>query len=343
MFKKILIALLVIALIAGILGYQKYKDVFNPNVPEVLANNFLYVPSNSNFEDLVKLLTDQHFIDNEASFRWVAEQMSFVNSKVRSGRFEIKPKWSNRTLINLLRNGKQSTVKVILTNERLPEDIAGKVSRVIEADSTSIDNLLRNDSFLATYGYNRETAMSVFIPNTYDFFWNQNAKAFFEKMLKENEKFWNKKNRKEKAKKLGLSPQEVYTLASIVGRETNQVDEKPMIAGIYLNRIKIGMPLQADPTVVFAVRQFDLRRVLFKHLEYDSPYNTYMYRGLPPGPISMAEISSIDAVLDFDDHKYIYFCAKGDGSGYHSFAKTLSGHNANAAQYRKNLKARGKR
>jgi peptidoglycan lytic transglycosylase G len=343
MFKKILFGLIVIALIAGVMGYQKYKDVFNPNVPEVLENQFLQVPSNSDFEDLVKLLTDQKVIINEASFRWVADQMSFTDSKVRSGRFEIQPNWSNRALINHLRSGKQATVKVILTNERLPEDVAGKVSKIIEADSTSIDNLLRNASFLQEYGYTPETAMSVFIPNTYDFFWNQNAKAFFEKMLKENEKFWNKNNRKEKAKKLGLSPQEVYTLASIVGRETNQIDEKPTIAGLYLNRIKVGMPLQADPTVVFAVRQFDLKRVLFKHLEYDSPYNTYMYRGLPPGPISMAEISSIDAVLDFEDHEYFYFCAKGDGTGYHSFAKTLSGHNANAVEYRKNLVARGKR
>ena len=343
MLKKIFLGLIIIGLLAGILGYGKYQDIFGPNVPEALEHKFLYIPSNTDFETLVGILNDQQFIQNEESFRWVAKKMSFGQSLVRSGRFEIKPNWSNRALINHLRSGKQSTVKVILTNERLPEDIAGKVSKVIEADSSSIDNLLRDDSFLSKYGYKRETAMSVFIPNTYDFFWNQDAKAFFERMVKENKKFWDKNNRSEKAKTLNLSHEEVYTLASIIQRETNQNSEKPTIAGLYLNRLKIGMPLQADPTVVFALRQFDLRRVLFKHLEYDSPYNTYLYTGLPPGPISMAEITSIDAVLNYEDHDYVYFCAKGDGTGYHSFAKSLAGHNANAARYRKNLKARGKR
>lgn len=341
MLKKILIGLLVIALIAGILGYQKYQDVFSANVPAVLENNMLYVPTDTDYESLVSILTTQNFIIDENTFRWVAGLMSYDN--VRAGRFEIQPGWSNRALINHLRNGKQATVKVVLTNERLPEDIAEKVSKVIEADSLSIDNLLRDNAFLSKYGYNKETVMCVFIPNTYDFYWNQNAQAFFERMLKENEQFWNKNNRDTKAKNLGMSHEQVYTLASIVGRETNQNDEKPTIAGVYLNRLKRGIPLQADPTVVFAVGEFDLKRVLYKHLEFDSPYNTYKYAGLPPGPISMAEISSIDAVLNFDEHEYIFFCAKGDGTGYHAFAKTLSGHNINAARYRKNLIERGKR
>jgi len=343
MLKKILIGIVLLGLIISIAAYSKYKQVFDPNVPEVLNDPFLYIPTGTNFEGLVNILNDQKLISEEESFRWVAEVMSFSEAKMRSGRFQVEPGWSNRALIKHLRSGKQATVKVVLNNERLPEDVASKVSKIIEADSSSIDQLLRDKAFLAKHNHTPETVMSVFIPNTYDFFWNQNAEDFFTKMLKEHEKFWSKKGRIKKAKDLGLSPEEVYTLASIVQRETNQKDEKPIIAGLYLNRLKKGMLLQADPTVVFALRQFDLRRVLFKHLEYDSPYNTYMYKGLPPGPISMADISSIDAVLNPEDHNYIFFCAKGDGTGYHAFAKNLSGHNANAARYRKNLKARGKR
>ncbi len=341
--KKLLLGLLVIALIIGALGYNKYQQIFSPNVPSNLEDPIIYIPTGSDFEQLVQSLLDKKIIEDETSFRYTAEKMSFIKSKMRSGRFKIEPNWSNRALIGHLRGGTQATVKVVLTNERLPNEIAGKVSKVIEADSTSIDRLLRNESFLADHGFTPETAMTVFIPNTYEFFWNQDAEAFFEKMLKENKKFWGKKDRKAKAEGLQMSPQEVYTLASIVERETNQNEEKPTIAGVYLNRLKKGMLLQADPTVVFAVGQFDLRRVLNKHLEYDSPYNTYKYTGLPPGPISMAEISTIDAVLNADDHNYIFFCAKGDGTGYHAFAKTLSGHNANAARYRRNLKKRGKR
>lgn len=343
MLKKVLIGLLVLAFIIGIFGYKKYDQIFSPNVPEHLEDPYILIPTNSSFEELLTLLKEKGFIENEDSFRWVAEQMSFIKPQMRSGRYEIKPNWSNRALIQHLRAGKQAPIKIVLTNERLPEDIAGKVSKVLEEDSTAIDNLLRDKDFLAKHGYTPETVMSVFIPNTYEFYWNRDANAFFEKMLSEHEKFWSKDDRKAKAKKLGLSQQEVYTLASIVERETNQVDEKPTIAGVYLNRLETGMLLQADPTVVFAVRQFDLRRVLNRHLEYDSPYNTYIYTGLPPGPISMAEISSIDAVLNRGDHDYIFFCAKGDGTGYHAFAKTLSGHNQNAARYRKNLQARGLR
>lgn len=343
MLKKILLGLLVIAVIIGALGYQKYQDIFSANVAEELENPFLIIPTGSGFEDLVKSLNDQNILIDESSFRWVAEKMSFIKPEMRAGRFKIKPGWSNRALIGHLRSGSQATVKVILTNERLPEDVAGKVAKVIEADSLSIIRLLRDKVYLDQHGYTPETAMSVFIPNTYDFYWNQDAKDFFEKMVKENKKFWDAKGRLKKAKAINMSPQEVYTLASIIQRETNQIDEKPVIAGLYLNRLEQGILLQADPTVVFALKQFDLKRVLYKHLEVDSPYNTYKYAGLPPGPISMAEISTIDAILNAEDHDYIFFCAKGDGSGYHSFAKTNAGHNRNREIYKRNLKARGKR
>jgi peptidoglycan lytic transglycosylase G len=343
MFKKLLIVLLLIVFIAGYFGYDKYRQIFASNVPAELKNEYLLIPSGSNFEELLEILKDEHFIIDETSFVWVAQRMKYIKPELRSGRYKIQPNWSNRSLINHLRNGKQATVKVVLNNERLPEEVAGKVSKTIESDSIEVIELLKNKSYLDQFGLNPETAMTVFIPNTYDFFWDTDAISFFEKMLSENEKFWKKKNRLKKAKKLNLSKEDVYTLASIVEKETNKNDEKQRMAGVYINRLKTGMPLQADPTVVFATRDFSTKRVLNRHTEYDSPYNTYMYKGLPPGPISMASISSIDGVLNAEDHDYVFFCAKGDGSGYHAFAKTLSGHNANARRYAQNLKKRGLR
>lgn len=343
MFKKIGLVLLIVAIIAGIFGYAKYVDIFQPNVPETLENPFIEVPTGTDFEGLAGLLYSQGFLLDSTSFRWVADQMSFTKRAMRSGRFEIEPGWSNRRLIQHLRGGKQAPVKVILTNERLPKDIAEKVAKVIESDEQAILNLLKDKDYLADKGYTPQTVMCVFIPNTYEMYWNSSPKDFFERMLKENDKFWSKKSRVSKAEKLGLSKQEVYTLASIVERETNQASEKPTIAGLYLNRLENNVLLQADPTVVFATGEFGLKRVLYRHLEYDSPYNTYKYAGLPPGPISMAEISSIDAVLNREDHDYIFMCAKGDGTGFHAFAKSMAGHNVNIANYRKNLKARGKR
>ncbi len=343
MLKKVIFALLIVFVIAGYFGYDKYQQIFAPNVSSELKNEFLHIPTGSSFVELLEILKKEQFIIDEASFTWVAERMKYIKPEVRSGRFKIQPGWSNRKLISHLRNGKQATVKVILNNERMLEDVAGKVSKVIEEDSLEIINVLQNKSYLDQYNLTPETTMSVFIPNTYDFYWNTNATEFFDKMLLENEKFWKKDNRLKKSKNLNLTKEEVYTLASIIEKETNQNAEKERMAGVHINRLRIGMPLQADPTVVFATRDFGAKRVLNRHTQFDSPYNTYMYKGLPPGPISMASISSIDGVLNAEKHEYLYYCAKGDGSGLHSFAKTLSGHNANSRRYVQNLKKRGKR
>ncbi len=342
--KKIIgIALLLAICIGGFIGYEKYSAVSTPNVPEKLANNFLEIPTGSDYQEVKNLLIQNGMLIDTAGFDWVAEKMNYRKNKMRSGRFEIQPGWSNRALIQHLRGGKQSPVKVVLNNERLLEEVAGKVARFIEADSLELITAFNDQQLVKKLGLNRETLMTLFIPNTYEFFWNQNANDFLERMKKEHEKFWSKNDRKAKAKKQNLSPEEVYTLASIVERESLQNSERPRIAGAYLNRIKRGIKLQADPTVVFATGKFDLRRVLNKHLEFDSPYNTYMYAGLPPGPISMSSISSIDAVLSPESHDYIFFCAKGDGSGTHSFAKTMAGHSQNIAVYKRNLKKRGLR
>jgi len=342
--KKIIGLVLLLAIIIGaFIGYEKYDSIYTPNVPEELADSFLEIPTGSDYLDIKNLLVQKGMLIDTSGFDWVAEQMNYRKSKMRSGRFEIQPGWSNRALIRHLRGGKQAPVKVILTNERLLEEVAGKVARFIEADSIDLITAFNDSEVLKKLGLKRETLMTLFIPNTYEFYWNRNANDFLEQMKKEHGKFWSKKKRKKKAEAQGLSPEEVYTLASIVERESLQKAERPRIAGAYLNRIERGIKLQADPTVVFATGKFDLRRVLNKHLEFDSPYNTYKYVGLPPGPISMSSISSIDAVLNPESHDYIFFCAKGDGSGTHSFAKTMAGHSQNIAVYKRNLKKRGLR
>jgi len=308
MGKTILRIALVGLVIAGFFGYQKYTEIFGPAVPNDLANTFVEIPSNSNFEEVAMLLQSNNIIQDKSAFTWLADQMKYKRSSMRAGRFEIEPGWSNYDLIRHLRGGKQSPVNVVFNHAWTVED----------------------------------AFMSLLIPNTYQVFWNTSAEDFVQRMVKEHKAFWKKNNRLSKAETLGLTPKEVYTLASIVERETRKNDEKKRVAGVYYNRLKTkGWRLEADPTVKYATGDFGLRRILNKHLEIDSPYNTYKYPGLPPGPISMASIASIDAVLNVEDHQYMFFCAKGDGSGYHNFAKTLSQHNANAAKYRRNMRKSG--
>ncbi|MEM9823584.1 MAG: endolytic transglycosylase MltG, partial [Bacteroidota bacterium] len=228
MLRKLLLFFLVVLAIGGWLGYDKYQNIFAPNVPDQLSQDHLIIPTGSSYDDLFQLLKKQELIIDEQSFDWVAEQMSFKQKEeMRSGRFKIEPGWSNRRLIQHLRNGKQATVKVVLNNERLPEEVAHKVAKVIETDSADIHQLFLDESFLKNYDVNLQQAMSLLIPNTYDFYWNQSAKEFFDRMYKEHQNFWKKDKRLDKAKKLGLSPEEVYTLASIVERESLKKDERP--------------------------------------------------------------------------------------------------------------------
>lgn len=329
------LTLIFLALVVGLwLGWSIF---IKSNVPADLSSEYVMIPTGSGLEEVVTILKNNHFIIDEASFRRTASQMDY---KGRAGRFKIKSGWSNYHLVRQLRSGKQSPVKVILVNERLPEDIAGKVAGVIEADSLSILTLLKDRVFLDSLGYTPETAISMFIPNTYELFWNTSARRFLARMQRENESFWQNDDRLENAEKKGLTKEEIYTLASIVERETNDRNEMPRIAGLYLNRLRVGMPLQADPTLVFASRDWESRS-LSKYKILDSPYNTYRYPGLPPGPISMASIVVIDAVLNADDHDYLYMCAIGDGSGKHSFAATYNAHLVNIRRYKQNLIQRG--
>ncbi len=343
MKSTIKIILAIFAALCLFVAIYLYQKIFGSGIPADLESYYVEIPTGSTFEEVISILHEQEVIENEAVFRELAERMSYKRDPMRSGRYEIKPGWSNVQLIRHLRNGPQAPVKLVLNNERLIEDVAGKAASFIEPDSLDLLMLLRDEAYIRSLGYTPETLMSLFIPNTYEFFWNSTARQFVERMVKEHDAFWDKNNRLTKATQLNMTPEEIYTLASIVEKETNQHVEKPRIAGVYLNRLKLGMRLQADPTVVFAVREFDLKRVLNRHLEFDSPYNTYKYAGLPPGPIAMASIASIDAVLQAENHNYLFFCAKGDGTGLHAFAETLTGHNQNVARYVRNLRERGLR
>jgi len=334
LFAKIALVLLALVLAAGFFFWKPIKAMYFSGVPREITNQFICIPTGASFDEVVYLLKKDGFIHDEASFRWLAGQMNYKKDKMRAGRFQIQPGWTNRELIQHLRTGEQAPIKVVLNNERLPEDVAGKVARFIEADSMSLVNTFQDPAFLQEIGYKPENLMSAFIPNTYEMYWNTDPKSFVRRMLKEHDAFWDKNNRRAKAQALGLTIEEVYSLASIVERETNAASEKGTIAGVYLNRLRINMRLQADPTCVFASRDFLTRRVTEYHLTFDSPYNTYIHTGLPPGPISMASIPGIDAVLNPEKHNYLYFCAKPDDSGTHAFAATLPAHNVNVDKFR---------
>lgn len=322
-------------------GWDYVKSLFLSGVPTTLENEFIQIPTGSNYDDVLDILTQNGIVEDAAAFTFLAEKMNYKKPSMRPGRFKIQPGWSMKQLVGHLRNGEQATVKVVLNNERLLEEVAGKLARFVEADSASFIAAFLDKNRLDSLGYTPETLMTLFIPNTYEMFWTTSPTQFLARMKKEHEAFWSKNGRLEKAKAQNLTPKEAYTLASIVERETNYNPEKRAIAGVYLNRLKIGMKLQADPTAVFATRDFGARRVLQIHTFFDSPFNTYMYAGLPPGPISMAGIPSIEAVLNPEPHKYLYFCAKADESGTHAFAETLPAHNQNAARFQAWMRTKG--
>ncbi len=298
---------------------------------------FLYIKTGSNYESLIQALKEDRVIRNPAIFSWVAERVN-LPSKLKAGRYKIEKSASIWQIVQILRNGIQAPVNLIITKLRTKEDLARIASRKLECDSASIINLLNNSDSLLKIGVDTHTVMTLVIPNSYSFFWNTSADQLMHRLFKENEKFW-REDRLQKAQKLGLSPQQVYILASIIEEETNKFDEMPIMASVYLNRINRGMPLGADPTIKYAIRDFAARRVTLKMITQSasSPYNTYKNKGLPPGPICTPSIKTIDATLDAATTSYLYFCAKADFSGYHSFATTESEHFKNARAYQKAL------
>lgn len=334
MRKKILILSFTVAAVAVIAITVIWSTGMKKNVRNETAVR-IFIPSGSSFEDLTDTLKRHALLSNERSFILVSRLKSLTRS-VKPGSYVIEPGMSNNKMVNMLRAGKQTPVNVTFNNIRTIEDLADRVGGQIEADPASILSFLSDENNYSDDGFNRMTVIAVFLPDTYQLYWTIDAKGFYRRMLKEYRAFWNDE-REASARALNLTPVEVSTLASIIDEETAMDDEKPRMAGVYLNRLRLGIPLQADPTVKFAINDFTIRRVLNDHKEIDSPYNTYKYKGLPPGPVRCASKNSIEAVLNAEKHDYLYFVARSDFSGYHHFSRTLAEHNRYASAYRREL------
>lgn len=332
-FKIIFILLLVLGAVAAWIGYQAF---IGPSVTD--KQEYLYVKTDDTFDDVMRAVTEQQIVKNPAFFRYIAEAMEYPKS-VKPGRYKLTEGMSNRRLIGNLRGGYQEAVKFRFENLRLKENFAALLGKNFEADSTTFIEILDNEELAESYGFTVDNFFTMFIPNTYEIYWNTPPNKIVARFHEEYNKFWTTE-RKKKAAALNLTPQEVSVLASIVKGEALHTDEMPDIAGLYLNRLEKGMLLQADPTVIFANSDFTIRRVLNRHLTIDNPYNTYRYKGLPPGPIMLPSIASIDAVLNHSKHDYIYMCAKDDFSGYHNFARTQAEHLINARKFQRALNER---
>ncbi|HEY0897617.1 MAG TPA: endolytic transglycosylase MltG, partial [Sphingobacteriaceae bacterium] len=326
----------ILLIILAFTAYTYYQLYFKDNVAG--DEKYLYIRTGSDFEEVMKGLSAEKILKDEISFRTAAEEMNY-GPKIKPGRYKFSKGAGNRQLINMLKAGNQAPVNLFFRSIRQKNEFAGRISKLLEADSAELVHLLDSEAYVKQFGFNKETVYAMFIPNSYEMYWNTSAEEFFERMNKEYEKFWTSE-RTEKARAAGLTPVQVSILASIVDAEALHDDEMPMIAGLYLNRIRKGIRLQADPTVIFAAGDFTIRRVLNKHLRISSPYNTYLNAGLPPGPIMMPSINAIDAVLNHKKHDYIYMCAKDDFSGYHNYAVTEAQHLVNARKFQQALNVR---
>ena len=340
-FKLLFISFTGIALIFGSLfGYHFYSYIYASNVQIDTNEQIFLIQSDWGFETISNELSTQGFIKNKESFEWVAHQKKY-SQNVKPGRFKIQNNWSNSDLVNHIRlAGNSIPVKVTFHNISRLTQLAALISRQIEADSASLINAFLDKNWLNKNGLSKQTAQAIFIPNTYELYWNTSATQFTNRMIQEFEHFWTVE-RKKKASKLGLSPIQVSTLASIVEAETKKNDEMPKVAGLYLNRLKIGMRLQSDPTVVFALNKPGVHRVYYADLKTESPYNTYIHAGLPPGPIGFPSTTALKSVLNRHPSKHLYMCAKPNYSGYHNFASSYRQHQRFASQYRAFLSKEG--
>ncbi|GAB2958822.1 endolytic transglycosylase MltG [Hymenobacter coalescens] len=322
-------------------SYYAYQIFFTPNVETNGRPSYVVIRPGQTYKAVMANIDSSGVIIDKLSFHFVAKLMKY-DQLVKPGRYELKDGYTNRQLIRDLRAGNQSPLKLTFQNIRLRRDLAQKLSQSFAARPQEFDSLLRSNAYAASLGFKDTTALlTMFIPNTYELYYTTAPQKVMSRLKQEYEKFWTP-GRDAKAKALGLSRTEVSTLASIVEAEQQQhADERPRVAGVYLNRLKRGQKLQADPTVVYANGDFGIRRVLNVHLQKDSPYNTYKYAGLPPGPINLPSIASIDAVLNPEQHNYYYFCAREDFSGYHAFATTEREHILNARRYQAALTRSG--
>jgi UPF0755 protein len=336
-FKKFIIALVLIIVIAlGVTCVIYYLNYFGPNVTD--KQEYLYIHTGATYDDVYNNIKDEHIVKDTATFNWAAQNMKYT-TRVKAGKYRLTPGMSNRRLINMLASGTQEPVTLSFHTMRLKQNFAAFVGKKIEPDSAAIINLLDSADFVKQYGFTTDDVYTMFLPNTYELYWNSSPEKFFKKMYAGYQKFWTPE-RKQKAADINLNPIQVSILASIVDAEALYDKEMPTIAGLYLNRLKKGMKLTSDPTVIFAENNFNIHRVLNKDLRFESPYNTYIHTGLPPGPIMMPSINAINAVLDYKKSDYLYMCAKADFSGYHVFATNEADHLVNAKKFHDALNQR---
>lgn len=336
-FKILGIIFSLIILVGASCAYYMYNVLYGRTY-KVSEPVFLYIDDSKNFDLLCEQLLDIAPANDVTNFRALAKYLHYPEN-MRTGKYGITDGMSQMELINMLRRGQQTSVRLTFNNIRLKTDLAERLAEQLMISEQDILPLLKDSTYCISLGFTTETINAMFIPNTYEVYWNITADRLFQRMKKEYDSFWTE-NRINKANAIGLSPVEVSILASIVEEETAAGDEYPIVAGLYINRLKRNIPLQADPTVKFAIGDFSLQRILYEHLEIESPYNTYKYAGLPPGPLRTPSIRSIDAVLNHTEHRYLYMCAKEDFSGRHNFAITLAEHNRNAERYRAELNRR---
>lgn len=336
--KRNIFLIIFILIIISTGGAYYYINSIISTKFDIKQTVYIYIDSQKDYNKILSQIDTTAHVENLDNFKKVSAYMKYPD-KIKTGRYAITPDMNIRTAIRLLQSGQQTPVKLKFNNIRLKSDLAKRLSEQLMITEQDLLSALNNADKCKEFGFTTETIACMFIPNTYEVYWDTSLDSFFKKMNNEYQKFWNK-DRLQKASNLNLTPIQVSILASIVEEECFFTDEYPMVAGLYLNRLKRGQLLQADPTVKFAVGDFSLRRILFKHLEVESPYNTYKYSGLPPGPIRIPSIKGLEAVLNATNHDYLYMCAKEDFSGRHNFAVTHAEHERNANRYRSALNSR---
>lgn len=334
----IISALLSIVILGGITAFIVYTRLNSPAF-EIQEEQYIYIDEKKNYQEVIYQLENTAHLLDPYLFMRIANFMKYPEN-IKSGRYRVTPEMSYLEAVRLLRSGRQEPVRLTFNNIRLKEDFAKRIGAQLAFNKDDLLFAINDPEITSSYGFDTLTIVAMFIPNTYEVYWNISIDDFLNRMKKEYERFWNPE-RKIKADNIHLSPIEVTILASIVEEETAVPSEYTIVAGLYLNRLKKQMLLQADPTVKFAVGDVTLRRILFHHLEIDSPYNTYRYPGLPPGPIRIPSIQAINGVLNYQTHSYLYMCAKEDFSGTHNFAQTLKEHNRNAKKYQAALNRAG--
>ncbi len=335
--KKILIPLIIFSTLLTTISVYTYQMLYSPNFLINSNDKLIVIEEGKNFNDLIRKLENDTIINDILSFSFLSKLMEYQEN-IKEGAYKIKSNMSNYEAISMLRAGKQTPINLTFNYARKIDDLAEKITSKLKMNKNDLLSYLFNN--LNDFeGFNESNIISIFLPDTYEVYWNISPKKLSEKMYSEYNRFWDKK-RLDKLKKLNLNQKEVAVLASIVASETRMIDEADRIAGLYLNRLKKNMRLQADPTLIFAANDFTIRRVLNVHKKIKSPYNTYIHRGLPPGPIRTTSKDYIDSVLNYEEHNYLYMCAKEDFSGYHAFATNLSDHNRNARKFQIALDSR---